>query len=81
MAPDQSYALPADIQEGQVIETPDTVADQSQQNALDNQQAMNQLGASLTEKVVNLLADTDPLEAEAAAKALTDNDVAEMIAD
>ena len=39
----------------------------SQQNALSNQQAMNQLALSVTGKIVNMLSSLGPLEAAAEA--------------
>jgi hypothetical protein len=53
----------------------------SQQNAVSNQQAMNQLGITVTGKVVNLIANLSPLEAASATHVLTGNTVAEDIAD
>ncbi|HYP26388.1 MAG TPA: R body protein [Blastocatellia bacterium] len=53
----------------------------AQQNAVSHQQAMNQLQITVTAKVVNLIANLSPLEAAAAVKVDTGNDVAEMIAE
>jgi hypothetical protein len=53
----------------------------SQQNAVSNQQAMNQLGLTVTGKVVNLVANLSPLEAVAVVKMDTGNDVAQQLAD
>ena len=53
----------------------------SQQNAVSNQQAMNQLGLTVTGKVVNLVANLSPMEAVAVVKLDTGNDVAEQLAD
>ena len=52
-----------------------------QQNAVSNQQALNQLGATVTGKSVNLVANLNPLEAVAAVKLDTGNDIAEQLAD
>jgi hypothetical protein len=51
------------------------------QNAVSNQQAMNQLALTVTGKVVNLVANLSPLEAAAVVKLDTGNDVAEQLAD
>ena len=53
----------------------------SQQNAVSNQQAMNQLGLTVTGKVVNLVANLSPLEAVAVVKMDTGNDIAQQLAD
>ena len=53
----------------------------SQQNAVSNQQAMNQLGLTVTGKVVNLVANLSPMEAVAVVKMDTGNDMAEQLAD
>jgi hypothetical protein len=53
----------------------------AQQNAVSNQQGLNQLGATVTGKSVNLVANLNPLEAVAAVKLDTGNDVAEQLAD
>ena len=52
-----------------------------QQNAVSNQQALNQLGATVTGKSVNLVANVNPLEAVAAVKLDTGNDIAEQLSD
>lgn len=52
-----------------------------QQNAVSNQQALNQLGATVTGKSVNLVANLSPMEAVAAVKLDTGNDIAEQLAD
>jgi hypothetical protein len=52
-----------------------------QQNAVSNQQALNQLNATVTGKSVNLVANLNPLEAVAAVKLDTGNDIAEQLAD
>lgn len=53
----------------------------SQQNAVSNQQAMNQLGITVTGKVVNLVANLSPMEAVAVVKMDTGNDMAQQISD
>ncbi|MBP0030915.1 hypothetical protein [Roseofilum sp. Guam] len=53
----------------------------SQQNALSNQQAMNQLAMTVTAKAVNKVSDLTPLEALAVNKLYTGNDVAQQLAD
>lgn len=53
----------------------------SQQNAIANQQAMNELGISIVGKVVNKVSDLGPLEARSAVDILTNNELAETIAD
>jgi Killing trait len=53
----------------------------AQQNAVANQQAMNQLGVSVLGKAVNLITTLGPLEAASATHVLTGNTVAQDIAD
>ena len=53
----------------------------AQQNAVSNQQGLNQLGATVTGKSVNLVSNLNPLEAVAAVKLDTGNDAAEQLAD
>ena len=53
----------------------------SQQNAVSNQQAMNQLGLTVTGKVVNLVANLSPMEAVAVVKMDTGNDIAQQLSD
>lgn len=53
----------------------------SQQNAVSNQQALNQICLTVVGKVVNLLTTLSPLEAMSDEKVLTGNAVAEEIAD
>jgi hypothetical protein len=53
----------------------------SQQNAVANQQAMNELGISIVAKATNSISNLGPLEARSAVDVLTDNDVAQNIAD
>lgn len=52
----------------------------SQQNAVANQQAMNELGISIVGKTVNKVSDLGPLEARSAVDVLTDNALADEIA-
>lgn len=52
----------------------------SQQNAVANQQAMNELGISIVGKTVNKVSDLGPLEARSAIDVLTDNALADEIA-
>ena len=53
----------------------------SQQNAIANQQAMNQIQATVTGKLVNLLTTLGPLEAMSAQQLLTNNSLAQDLAD
>src|SRR5882757_3100014 len=53
----------------------------SQQNAVANQQAMNELGIAIVGKTVNSLTNLGPLEARSAVDVLTGNSLAEEIAD
>ncbi len=53
----------------------------SQQNAVANQQAMNELGISIVGKTVNKVSDLGPLEARSAVDVLTDNEVAKTLMD
>ncbi len=53
----------------------------AQQNAVANQQAMNQLAVTVTGKAVNLVANLDPLEAVSASTILTGNAVAQELID
>jgi len=53
----------------------------SQQNAVSNQQAMNELGISILGKTVNKVSDLGPLEARSAVDVLTNNELAQTIAD
>ncbi|MEP7218297.1 MAG: RebB family R body protein [Bacteroidota bacterium] len=52
----------------------------SQQNAVANQQAMNQLGIAVVGRTVNMITTLSPMEAVAVQKLDTGNDVAEEIA-
>ena len=54
---------------------------QSQQNAVANQQAMNAIGGSVTGRVTNLVSNLSPREAVAVVKLTSGNDLAEQIAD
>ena len=49
----------------------------SQQNAVSNQQAMNQLGVTVTGKIVNLVANLSPLEAAAVEHLFADREAAD----
>ena len=51
------------------------------QNAVANQQAMNELGVAVVGKAVNLVTNLSPLESKSASELLTGNSVAEEIAD
>ncbi|HYO12986.1 MAG TPA: hypothetical protein VE685_07325 [Thermoanaerobaculia bacterium] len=53
----------------------------AQQNAVSNQQAMNQLSVAIVGKTVNLLTTLGPEEARSAEQVLTGNSVVEEIAD
>lgn len=53
----------------------------TQQNAVSNQQAMNALGQTVAGQTVSLLSNLSPLEAAAAVKLDTGNDMAEQLAD
>ena len=53
----------------------------AQQNAVSNQQGLNQLSETVTGKSVNLVANLNPLEAVATTKLDTGNDVSEQLAD
>ena len=53
----------------------------SQQNAVANQQAMNELGISIVGKTVNTVSNLGPLEARSAVDILTNNELAQTIAD
>lgn len=53
----------------------------SQQNAVANQQAMNELGIAVVGKTVNKVSDLGPLEARSAVDILTNNELAQTIAD
>jgi hypothetical protein len=51
------------------------------QNAVANQQALNEAGVSVLGKTVNIVSNLGPVEAKAAQEILTGNTVAEQIAD
>ena len=53
----------------------------SMQNAVSNQQSLNELGIAVLGKTVNLVTTLGPLEARSADEILTGNFVAEMIID
>lgn len=53
----------------------------SQQNAIANQQAMNELGISIVGKTVNTITNLGPLEARSAVDILSSNELAQTIAD
>ena len=53
----------------------------SHQNAVANQQAMNELGIAVVGKTVNKVSNLGPLEARSAIDILTNNELAQAIAD
>lgn len=53
----------------------------SSQNAVANQQSMNELNISVTAKSTNAVSDLGPLEARSAVDILSNNEVAQTIAD
>ncbi len=53
----------------------------AQQNAVANQQAMNELGIAVLGKAVNTVSNLGPLEARSAVDVLTNNELAQTIAD
>ena len=53
----------------------------SQQNAVANQQAMNELGISIVAKASNTVSNLGPLEARSAVDILTNDELAQTIAD
>lgn len=53
----------------------------SQQNAVSNQQALNQLGMTVAGKTVNRVSSLSPMEAVAVTKLDTGNDLAQQISD
>ncbi|MFL6628036.1 MAG: R body protein [Burkholderiaceae bacterium] len=53
----------------------------SQQNAVANQQAMNELGISIVAKASNTVSNLSPMEARAAVDVLTNDELAQTIAD
>ena len=58
-----------------------TTTNLSQQNAVSNQQAMNEVGISVVGKTVNNVANLGPLEARSAVDILTNDELAQTIAD
>lgn len=88
----QNPAVPGDADAKSVAEQPAILSNlalanliqninQAQQNAVSNQQAMNQVSVAVVGKVVSLLTTLGPLEAMSAQQLLTGNAVAEEIAD
>ncbi len=73
----QQTAVLANISLGNVIAN----INLAQQNAVANQQAMNQVGATVTGKVVNAVLNIGPLEARSAQDVLSNNELAQTIAD
>jgi hypothetical protein len=53
----------------------------SQQNAVANQQAMNELGISIVAKASNTVSNLGPLEARSAVDVLSNNELAQTIAE
>ncbi|MEM7251278.1 MAG: RebB family R body protein [Pseudomonadota bacterium] len=53
----------------------------SQQNAVSNQQAMNELGVAVVGSTVNKVQNLGPLEARSAVDILTNDELAQTIAD
>jgi hypothetical protein len=53
----------------------------SQQNAVSNQQALNELGISILAKAANTVSNLQPLEARSAVDILTNDELAQTIAD
>jgi len=53
----------------------------SQQNAVANQQAMNELGISIVAKATNTVSNLGPMEARSAVDILTNDELAQTIAD
>jgi 5-enolpyruvylshikimate-3-phosphate synthase len=51
------------------------------QNAVANQQAINELGVSILGKMVNVISNLGPLEAKSAQEILSGNTLAEQISD
>ncbi len=51
----------------------------SAQNAVANQQSMNQLGVAIVGKTVNKIANLGPLESKSATEVMTDNALADAI--
>ncbi|XWO47385.1 R body protein [[Pseudomonas] boreopolis] len=55
--------------------------DLAQKNAVSNQQAMNGLGLSIVAKAANTVSNLGPLEARSAVDILTNDELAQTIAD
>jgi hypothetical protein len=53
----------------------------SQQNAVSNQQSLNELGISILAKAANTVSNLQPLEARSAVDILTNDELAQTIAD
>ena len=53
----------------------------SQQNAVSNQQSLNELGVTVLGKAVNTVANIDPMEGRSATYVLTGNEVADNVSD
>jgi len=53
----------------------------SMQNAVANQQALNELGVAIVGKTVNLISNLGPMESKSASEILTGNAVAEEMLD
>ena len=53
----------------------------SQQNAVSNQQSLNELGISILAKASNTVSNLQPLEARSAVDILTNDELAQTIAD
>lgn len=51
----------------------------SAQNAVANQQSMNQLGVAVVGKTVNKISNLGPLESKSATEVMTDNALADVI--
>ncbi|VAW42823.1 hypothetical protein MNBD_CHLOROFLEXI01-656 [hydrothermal vent metagenome] len=51
----------------------------SAQNAVANQQSMNQLGVAIVGKTVNKISNLGPLESKSATEVMTDNALADVI--
>src|SRR3954466_11457932 len=96
MATDSASALPDDLQESIANGNVKSIAkllshlvysnliscvNMLQQNAVADQQAMNQLLVTVTGRIVNLLENPSPMVAMAVVKPDTGNDVAEQLAD
>jgi len=58
-----------------------TTTNLSQQNSVSNQQAVNELGISVLAKGTNTVSNLDPMQARSAVDILTNNELAQTIAD